>query len=122
VYAHLLAALELCQLQPKCQGKAYFLSNDEPIPMAKMLNLMLDCAGLAPVTQRLPTFIAYGLGAVLEGVYWLLNKPQEPLMTRFVARQLSCSHYFDIRAAKRDLGYSALVSIAEGMQRLKASL
>ncbi|MGL5470308.1 MAG: 3-beta hydroxysteroid dehydrogenase, partial [Shewanella sp.] len=61
-------------------------------------------------------------GAVLEGVYWLLNKPQEPLMTRFVARQLSCSHYFDIRAAKRDLGYSALVSIAEGMQRLKASL
>ncbi|MGL4936402.1 2-alkyl-3-oxoalkanoate reductase [Shewanella sp.] len=122
VYAHLLAALELCQLQPKCQGKAYFLSNDEPIPMAKMLNLMLDCAGLAPVTQRLPTSIAYGIGAVLDGVYWLLNKPQEPLMTRFVARQLSCSHYFDIRAAKRDLGYSALVSIAEGMQRLKASL
>ncbi len=43
-------------------------------------------------------------------------------MTRFVARQLSCSHYFDISAAKRDLGYCALVSIDEGMARLRTSL
>ncbi|MGL5667565.1 MAG: 3-beta hydroxysteroid dehydrogenase, partial [Shewanella sp.] len=50
------------------------------------------------------------------------NKQEEPIMTRFVAKQLSCSHYFDISAAKRDFGYHALVSIEEGMKRLKASL
>ena len=43
-------------------------------------------------------------------------------MTRFVARQLATSHYFDINAAKKDLGYLPLVSIEEGMQRLQASL
>ncbi|MGL5028350.1 MAG: NAD-dependent epimerase/dehydratase family protein, partial [Shewanella oncorhynchi] len=45
-YAHVLAALELCQAKPKCQGKAYFLSNDEPITMAEMINLILACDAL----------------------------------------------------------------------------
>ncbi|MDT3293552.1 NAD-dependent epimerase/dehydratase family protein [Shewanella sp. SP2S2-6] len=121
-YAHVLAALELCQAKPKCQGKAYFLSNDEPITMAKMLNLILACDALPPVTKRVPQSVAYVAGAVLETVYFLLKKQEEPMMTRFVARQLSCSHYFDISAAKRDLGYRALVSINKGMARLKASL
>ncbi|QYX66217.1 NAD-dependent epimerase/dehydratase family protein [Shewanella putrefaciens] len=121
-YAHVLAGLELCQAKPKCQGKAYFLSNDEPITMAKMLNLILACDALPPVTKRVPQSVAYVAGAVLETVYFLLKKQEEPMMTRFVARQLSCSHYFDISAAKRDLGYRALVSINEGMARLKASL
>lgn len=121
-YAHVLAALELCQAKPKCQGKAYFLSNDEPITMAKMLNLILACDALPPVTKRVPQSVAYVAGAVLEIVYFLLKKQEEPMMTRFVARQLSCSHYFDISAAKRDLGYRALISINEGMARLKASL
>lgn len=121
-YAHVLAALELCQAKPKCQGKAYFLSNDEPITMAKMLNLILACDALPPVTKRVPQSVAYVAGAVLETVYFLLKKQEEPMMTRFVARQLSCSHYFDISAAKRDLGYRALISINVGMARLKTSL
>ncbi|AAN54799.1 2-alkyl-3-oxoalkanoate reductase [Shewanella oneidensis] len=121
-YAHVLAALELCQATPKCQGKAYFISNDEPVTMAKMLNMILACDGLPPVTQRVPQMLAYAVGAVLETAYRLLNKQEEPIMTRFVAKQLSCSHYFDISAAKQDFGYSALVSIEEGMKRLKASL
>lgn len=121
-YAHVLAALELCQAKPKCQGKAYFLSNDEPITMAEMINLILACDALPPVTKRVPQSVAYVAGAVLESVHYLLKKQEEPMMTRFVARQLACSHYFDISAAKRDLGYRALVSIHQGMARLKVSL
>lgn len=121
-YAHVLAALELCQAKPKCQGKAYFLSNDEPITMAEMINLILACDALPPVTKRVPQSVAYVVGAVLESVHYLLKKQEEPMMTRFVARQLSCSHYFDISAARRDLGYRALVSINQGMARLKVSL
>jgi 2-alkyl-3-oxoalkanoate reductase len=121
-HAHILAALELCAEQPRCAGKAYFLSNDEPVTMAAMLNLILGCDDLPPVSKRVPTSVAYGIGALLEGVYRLLGKEQEPVMTRFVARQLSCSHYFDIGAAKRDLDYRPLISLEEGMHRLRASL
>ncbi|MDO6641487.1 NAD-dependent epimerase/dehydratase family protein [Shewanella sp. 5_MG-2023] len=120
-YAHILAALDLSQ-DKKCAGKAYFLSNDEPITMAAMLNNILACVDIDPVTKRVPAGVAYSAGVVLETIYKILGKQQEPIMTRFVARQLSTCHYFNISAAKKDLGYEALISIDEGMQRLKASL
>jgi len=121
-FAHILAAVELGKANPSCNGKAYFISNDEPITMAAMLNKILSCANLAPVSKRVPTQVAYGVGVTLEWLYKLLNKQQEPIMTRFVARQLSTSHYFNISAAKKDLGYLPLFSIDEGMKRLKRSL
>ena len=43
-------------------------------------------------------------------------------MTRFLARQLSTAHWFDLRAARRDLGYQPRVSIDEGMKRLETWL
>ena len=42
-------------------------------------------------------------------------------MTRFLAKQLSTAHWFDISAARRDLGYSPDVSIEEGLKRLEQS-
>lgn len=121
-FAHILAAIELTKAQAKCNGKAYFISNDEPITMAAMLNKILACADLPPVSKRVPSGIAYFVGATLERIYRLLGKTQEPLMTRFVARQLSTSHYFNISAAKEDFSYLPLVSIDEGMKTLKQSL
>lgn len=121
-YAHILAALRLTDPSSTCAGKAYFLSNDEPITMASMLNKILSCADLPKVTKRVPAGLAYQVGALLEWIYGALNKQEEPIMTRFVARQLSTSHYFNISAAKRDLGYTPLVSIDDGMKRLKHTL
>lgn len=122
VYAHLLAAQELLKPQPRCAGKAYFLSNDEPIFMADMLNKILNAAQLPPVNKRVPSSIAYFAGILLEWWYLRTGKQQEPIMTRFVAKQLSTSHYYDISAAKNDLDYQPLYSIEQGMGILKASL
>ena len=47
--------------------------------------------------------------------YVLSRRRQEPPMTRFLARQLSTTHWFNIDAARRDLGYHPRVSIAEGL-------
>ena len=121
-YAHILAAIDLSKINSHCSGKAYFISNDQPITMAAMLNNILHCVGLPPVTKRVPSAFAYAGGATLEFIYKVLNKKQEPIMTRFVAKQLSTSHYFDISAAKKDFGYTPLISIEEGMKLLKESL
>lgn len=43
-------------------------------------------------------------------------------MTWFVVRQLSTSHYFDISAAKKYLGYSPIMSIDQGMAQIKNHL
>ncbi|MEH6453265.1 MAG: 2-alkyl-3-oxoalkanoate reductase [Psychromonas sp.] len=122
VYAHLLAALALTKDVTTCAGKAYFLSNDQPIHMAEMLNKILACKNIPAVSKRVPAGVAYAAGALLEWVYLKLNKQDEPIMTRFVAKQLSTAHYYDISAAKNDLGYEPIVSIDLGMQKLKASL
>ena len=121
-YAHILAANELIASNSKCAGKPYFLSNDEPVAMGTMLNLILACDELPEVTKRVPVSVAYCAGAILEGLYKLLGKKEEPIMTRFVAKQLSCSHYFDISAAKNDFNYQPLITIEQGMKELRKSL
>ncbi len=119
--AHLLAA---DRLEPGAQvaGKAYFITQGEPMPMSTLLNRILAADGLPPVTRHIPAGVAYALGAVLEAGHTLFRVEREPLMTRFVARQLSTAHHFDITAARRDLGYDPAVSFDEGMARLAASL
>jgi nucleoside-diphosphate-sugar epimerase len=61
-------------------------------------------------------------GAILETVYRVLHLPGEPRMTRFVAKEMSTAHWFDLAAAKKDFGYQPEVSIDEGMTRLQQRL
>ncbi|MCF1428465.1 MAG: NAD-dependent epimerase/dehydratase family protein [Shewanella sp.] len=119
VWAHLLAARTLLTSPERAAGKAYFLSNDEPVTMAQMLSRILACDKLPPVEKRVNRHLAFALGAVLECGYRLLGIKAEPPMTRFVARQLSCSHFYDLSAVKRDLEYVPLVNMNEGMIQLK---
>ncbi len=119
--AHLAAADGL-RGDGTCAGKAYFISNDEPIAMKDLLNQILAAADLPPVTKSVPPGLAYAVGAAMEGAYRLFGKEEEPMMTRFVARQLATDHWYDIGAAKNDFGYNPAVTMADGMERLKAWL
>ncbi len=119
--AHLAAADRLAPGAP-CAGKPYFITNGEPLPLAEIINGILGAAGLPPVTRRIPVPMALALGGLAELLYGVLRIRSEPPITRFVARQLSTSHWFDISAARRDLGYEPRVSIEEGLSRLAASL
>lgn len=118
--AHLCAANALAPGAP-CAGKPYFITNGEPLPMRELINKILDAAGLPPVTRHVPPKVAYAAGWLLEQAYGVLGKQEEPMMTRFVALQLSTAHWFDIRAAERDLGFRPAVSVTEGMGQLRAA-
>ena len=118
--AHLLAADRLAPGSPVA-GKVYFIAQDEPLPVWDLINRILAAADLPPVERTIPTGVAYAAGAILEGCHWLLQLKGEPRMTRFLARELSTAHWFDLTAARRDLGYSPEVSLAEGLRRLQAS-
>jgi 2-alkyl-3-oxoalkanoate reductase len=117
--AHVLAA---DRLSPGAviAGKAYFLSQGEPVPTWEFVNRILQAAGVGPVTRGVPLWAAYTAGAVLEAWYGLFRIGSEPPMTRFLARELATSHWFDISAARRDLGYEPKVSIDDGLRRLAA--
>jgi nucleoside-diphosphate-sugar epimerase len=104
-------------------GKAYFISNGEPVELWPFIDRILSEAGAPPVTKSVSAWKARLAGRVLEWVYWLVPfLPGEPPMTRFVANQLSTSHWYDISAARRDLEYEPKISVEEGLKRLGESL
>ena len=119
VDAHLLAADRLEPGAP-CAGRPYFISNGEPWPMKKVINGILGAAGLPPEERTVPLKAALVAGAVFENVYKLFPTKGGPRMSRFVARNFATAHWFDISAARRDLGYEPRISIEEGLDRLRS--
>lgn len=119
--AHLQAADALRPDSPVC-GRAYFISQGEPVNCWDWINEILKLAGIAPIQKSLSLKSAWRIGAAMETGYRILAKQSEPRMTRFLAAQLATSHYFDITRARDDFGYSPAISTAEGMRRLALSL
>jgi nucleoside-diphosphate-sugar epimerase len=107
---------------PAAAGKAYFITNGEPVVLWDWINELLVALGISPVTKRMPLGAALALGGVGEALWRILPLSGEPPMTRFVAKELATDHWFDISAARRDLGYSPRISMAEGTAELIASL
>lgn len=115
--AHLQAAAKLAPGSPVA-GRAYFISNGEPVNLWEMVNKILAAGGVEPVTKSVSPQAAYTIGTICEKIWDWLRLPGEPPMTRFVAKELATSHWFDISAAKRDFGYQPEVTTEEGLQRL----
>ena len=119
--AHLLA-LDKLETQPGVVGgKTYFISNDEPIAQGKIIRGLLETAGVTVDIQAVSPRLAITAGTVIEAGWKLFGLKSDPPLTRWSAEHLSTAHWYDISAAKRDLGYRAEVSIAEGLKRLAST-
>jgi nucleoside-diphosphate-sugar epimerase len=116
--AHILASEQL-ERNPELSGNIYFISQGEPVLAWEMINATLKAAGLEPVTGSVPYPIAWLAGALLEWVYHIFRLSGEPYITRFMAYAVAKAHWFDIGAARRDLGYIPRVSMEEGLRRLE---
>jgi 2-alkyl-3-oxoalkanoate reductase len=126
VHAHLLAADALAKEPCPAGGKAYFITNDEPVVLWEWVNGLLEKVGLSPVEKRVSLGLASRLGKTLDGAWSALRLGGEPPITEWAAKMMATSHTFRIDGAKRDLGYAPLVSMATGLERtlpwLKAEL
>ena len=119
--AHLQAADALTP-QSSVQGRAYFISQGEPVNCWEWIDEILGLAGLEPVEKSISLSAAWKIGAVFETLWSILRLRSDPPMTRFLAAQLATSHYFDISRARQDFGYQPTVTTAEGMSRLAIEL
>lgn len=99
-------------------GRAYFITNGEPVILWDWINQLLRGMGLPEITRHVPLPVAYAAGGLMEALWRVLPLQGEPPMTRFVAKEMATDHWFDISAAKRDLGYHPLVTIAAGTTEL----
>ena len=102
-------------------GQAYVVTNGEPRPVAEMLAGICRAAGVRPPARHVPAGLARGAGGAIEALWRMRPGADEPPMTRFLAEQLSTSHWFDQRRTRADLRWSPSVSIDEGLARLARS-
>jgi 2-alkyl-3-oxoalkanoate reductase len=120
-FAHLQVAEALVAGAPVA-GKAYFITQDEPVKNIDMVNRILESAGLERISSFIDSTISYYAGAFLELIYHLLPLPGQPSLTRFLVLELSRHHWFSIEAAKNDFNYKPIISTEEGLRRLEKSI
>ncbi len=129
VDAHLLAEAALRQFHlisendngpRRADGRAFFITNGEPVVLWAWINGLLRALGEPPVTKKISLGAASTVGAICEALWKILPVESEPPMTRFIAAELAKDHWFDISAARRDLGYTPRVSMADGTAELVA--
>ncbi len=118
--AHLLA-LDNLRAEASAAGRAYFISNGEPISVAAWLTRLLEAGGETPRLGRVDRRLAMAAATAVEMLWRALRKRSDPPLSRFVVDHLATAHWFDISAARRDLGYQASISLDEGFERLAAS-
>lgn len=120
-HAHLLA-LETLKRGTRAGGQAYFISDGAPVALWGWVNTLLVRLGLPPVERKISLRTAGLLGGVAELAWKLFRLRGEPPMTRFTAVELAEDHWFDISAARKDLGYAPQVDNAAALDALVAWL
>ena len=116
VAAHLLAAAALDE-RPTAGGRAYFLSQGTPVPLWEWIGRVLTLHDLPPVRRRISAGTAQRLATFAEWVWKFCGLTSDPPLTRFLAEEMATDHYFDIGAARRELGYSPSCSVWEATER-----
>lgn len=119
--SHVDALLELVG-DRRCAGKAYFVTNNEPLPQREIIRKLLAAAGIKVSIRAVPAGMARTAGFLCEAAWRTLRLTSEPPVTRFSVEQLATAHWFDTRAAERDFGYTPAISIDEGLARLRESI
>jgi nucleoside-diphosphate-sugar epimerase len=120
--AHLAAEAAVARPGSAAGGRAYFITNGEPVLLWEWINGLLVALGQRPVTRRISLRAASAIGRACELAWGLLPVNSEPPITRFVATELARDHWFNIAAARRDLSYAPRVTMAAGTAELVARL
>jgi 2-alkyl-3-oxoalkanoate reductase len=115
----LVAALDRA---PDVAGRAFVVSNGEPRPIGELVARICAAAGLPAPSLHVPYPVAWTAGALVERVWSLTRRTDDPPMTRFLAEQLATAHWFDLRETTAALGWRPQVTLDEGFALLAAAL
>jgi 2-alkyl-3-oxoalkanoate reductase len=116
-WAHLDAADALTGPGASCSGKAYFISNGEPVVFWVWLNELFRELGVPPVTRSLPRGATRLVASFAELAWRAFRLDGEPPVTRFLTDALARSHWYDLEPARRDLAYRVRIDLEEGTRR-----
>jgi nucleoside-diphosphate-sugar epimerase len=97
-------------------GRAYLLVNDEPVTQREFLTAIAGELGAAPPTRHIPYRLAVTLGAAAEHAARLAHRRTPPPVMRYGLQLLGGENRFSIGRARRELGFTPEVGLAEGVK------
>jgi nucleoside-diphosphate-sugar epimerase len=116
----LVAALDAVAPGARCSGRAYVVANGEPRMIRELVAGICRAAGVEFAPREVSLRTGKAVGAIVERIWPVVRRGEEPPLTQFVAEQLGTAHWFDPRPARDDLGWTPVVTIDEGLRRLAA--
>ena len=102
---------------PQAEGRSYLLVNDEPVTQRHFISTVAQELGAPAPRRRVPYELALMLGALAEAKGRLARSAEPPPVTRYGVQLLGGENRFVIDRARRELGYSPRVGVAEGVHR-----
>lgn len=114
------ALVAAVQRVPEISGKAFVVSNGEPRTVYELFAAITAAAGVPAPTRNVPATAAVVAGRLVETLWQLTGRADEPPMTQFLAEQLSTAHWFAQRDTQMSLEWQPRISLAEGFRRLAA--
>jgi nucleoside-diphosphate-sugar epimerase len=98
-------------------GRCYLLVNDEPVTQRDYLCAIATELGVPAPKKRIPYRLGLMVGAGAEVGARLARRQQPPPVMRYGIQLLGGDNRFTIERAKRELGFSPQVNVAEGVRR-----
>jgi nucleoside-diphosphate-sugar epimerase len=115
-----LAELDRLRAGADLDGRVYFVAQGEPLPLREFATALLAAAGVAVRWWALPRAAARAGAALHDHAARLLGAAGTHRPSRFLVDELTHPHWFDLTAARRDLGLRPEVTLAAGMAALAA--
>lgn len=102
---------------PEVAGRAFNITNGQPIQVRDLLRRLMSALGLHPRLVPVPLGLLSTLARLSEHAAALRGGAHEPRLTSYGVGLLGYSQTLSIEAARKVLGYEPAVSIDEGMER-----
>ncbi|XP_076467798.1 sterol-4-alpha-carboxylate 3-dehydrogenase, decarboxylating-like isoform X2 [Babylonia areolata] len=117
VHGHILASEKLAKDSPVC-GKAYHITNDEPVYFWTFMSRLVQGLGYEAPHINLPYLLVYLIALLLMLVSKVVSPVVSftPTFTPMKVALAGTHHFYLCDRAKKDMGYKPIVSLDEGIQ------
>ncbi|BFZ14635.1 hypothetical protein BsWGS_17674 [Bradybaena similaris] len=117
VHGHILAAEHLNPGSPVC-GKAYHITNDEPIFFWTFMTRLLTGLDYPAPHVHLPYMLLYIVAVILQFISWALSPLVilTPPLTPMKVALAGTDHFYNCERAKKDMGYKPVYTLDQGLK------
>lgn len=102
-------------------GEAYFVSDGRDGTLKGVISALLETRGVHPRDRSVPFGMAWFMAGLMGAAWRGLSLKGEPPITRQMLRLIGKDFTITIDKARRELGYSPVVTWADGIARMRSA-